>query len=56
MAGCARLAQLSATDLLGIDFNLTWTGDWVFRNATPQPDLRLGGEALLDALAIALQS
>jgi hypothetical protein len=56
MAGCAHLAQSSATDLLGIDFNLTRTGDWIFTGATPQPDLRLGGEALLDALAEALQS
>lgn len=55
-AGCARLAQLSATDLLGIDFHLTENDGWVFTGATPQPDLRLGGEALLDALADSLQS
>jgi hypothetical protein len=55
-AGCLRLAQLSATSLLGIDFHLASSGDWVFTNATPMPDLRLGGSALADALARALQS
>jgi hypothetical protein len=55
-AGCARLAQLSATGLMGIDFHLTKTGNWIFTGATAQPDLRLGGETLLDALADALQS
>ena len=55
-AGCLRLAQLSGTSLLGLDFHLAPSGDWVFTGATPMPDLRLGGSALLDALARALQS
>ena len=55
-AGCLRLAQLSGTSVLGLDFHLAPSGDWVFTGATPMPDLRLGGSALLDALARALQS
>jgi hypothetical protein len=55
-AGCLRLAQLSGTNVLGLDFHLAPSGDWVFTSATPMPDLRLGGSALLDALARALQS
>ena len=55
-AACLRLAQLSGTSLLGLDFHLASSGDWVFATATPMPDLRLGGPALLDALAEALQS
>lgn len=54
--GCARLAQLSGADLLGLDFHVTPAGDWIFTNATPLPDLRSGGVAFLDALAEALQS
>lgn len=55
-AACVRLAQMNETGLLGIDFHLTADGDWVFLNATSWPDLRLGGDALLDRLASALQS
>ncbi len=55
-AGCLRLAQLSGTGLLGLDFHLASSGDWVFTSATPLPDLRLGGSVLLDALAKALQT
>jgi hypothetical protein len=44
---CVRLATLARTGLLGVEFDAGWT----FTNATPQPDLRLGGEPLLDALA-----
>jgi hypothetical protein len=55
-AACVRLAQMNATGLLGIDFHLTANGDWVFINATSWPNLRLGGDALLDRLANALQS
>lgn len=54
--GCVCLAQLSGTDLLGLDFHVTPAGDWIFTHATPLPDLRFGGAALLDALAGALQS
>jgi hypothetical protein len=52
--GCVRLAELAETPLLGIEFALaTSSQSWQFAGATPMPDLRLGGEALLDALAVA---
>jgi hypothetical protein len=53
--GCRRLAELSHTALLGIEFTTDPAGPWTFAGATPVPDLRLGGEALLDALASALR-
>jgi len=53
--GCRRLAELSHTALLGIEFATGPAGPWTFAGATPMPDLRLGGEALLDALASALR-
>lgn len=53
-AACARLAELAATDLLGVDFHLTPTGEWIFSKATPFPDLRLGGPEVLTTLAQAL--
>jgi hypothetical protein len=41
--------------LLGIDFAMSAVGaPWEFAGATPLPDLTLGGEPLLDALAVAL--
>ena len=52
--GCRRLAELSHTALLGVEFTTSSAGPWTFAGATPMPDLRLGGEALLDALASAL--
>jgi hypothetical protein len=55
LSGCRRLARLTGTPLLGIDFTVDAGGAWTFSGATPQPDLRLGGNALLDALALALQ-
>jgi len=52
---CLKLAQLSETPLLGIDFAMPAVGaPWEFAGATPLPDLTLGGEPLLDALAAAL--
>ena len=48
-AGCLRLAQLSQTQLLGVEF-VTGANSWTFAGATPMPDLRLGGEPLIDAL------
>jgi hypothetical protein len=53
--GCRRLARLTETPLLGIDFTVDAGGALAFAGATPMPDLRLGGEALLDTLALALQ-
>ena|SRR5215510_579353 len=53
--GCAELARLSNTPLLGIELAVApSTRTLVFAGATPMPDLHLGGEALLDALAISL--
>jgi hypothetical protein len=55
LSGCRRLARLAGTSLLGIDFRVDASGAWTFAGATPHPDLRRGGNALLDALASALQ-
>ena len=52
---CLKLAQLSETPLLGIDFAMSAVGaPWEFAGATPLPDLIRGGDPLLDALANAL--
>jgi hypothetical protein len=51
-AGCLRLAELSKTALLGIEFAASASENgWTFAGATPMPDLRIGGEPLLNALA-----
>ncbi len=52
-AGCLRLAHLSQTPLLGVEF-VTVANSWTFAGATPMPDLRLGGEPLIDALVAEL--
>ncbi len=54
--GCRRLAAMTGTALLGVDFARTPAGAWAFAGATPVPDLRPGGEPLLDALATALRT
>jgi hypothetical protein len=51
-----RLSELTATPLLGIDFQVTPAGEWIFSNATPFPDLRLGGDRLRDVLADSMKS
>lgn len=53
--GCARLAALSSTPLLGVSFARSDDGAWRFAGATPLPDLTLGGDPLLDALAAELR-
>lgn len=53
--GCRRLAELSGTGLLGIEFTTNETSSWLFSGATPLPDLRLGGDRLLDAMASVFQ-
>ena len=47
-----RLSELAETPLLGVE--LRHDGEWRFVGASACPDLRLGGEPLLDALARAL--
>ncbi len=51
---CISLAAAARTPLLGIDFGLTPEGQWCFQDATPLPDLRVGGRASLEALRRAL--
>jgi hypothetical protein len=46
-----RLAELSGAAILGVELDFEPDTGWRFVGATPQPDLRLGGPALLDALA-----
>jgi hypothetical protein len=55
LKGCQRLAELSRTELLGVEFAAGSAGPWTFTGATPWPDLRLGGQALLDVLASVLR-
>jgi hypothetical protein len=55
-AGCLRLSALAETPLLEVDFDVTAAGDWLFAGASPLPDLRLGGEPILDALATVFRS
>lgn len=49
--GLMRLATLVDTPLLGIGVTRGAEREWLFAGATPLPDLRVGGEAFLDALA-----
>jgi hypothetical protein len=54
-AGCVRLAQLAQTRLLGVELATDGpSNSSVFAGASPMPDLRAGGEPLLDALAAEL--
>jgi hypothetical protein len=50
-----RLAEISGLRLLGIDFGSNASGEQLFMSATALPDIRLGGEALLDALMAVLE-
>lgn len=53
-APCLRLAELSGVDILGIELRRDDTGPWRFAGAHPMPDLRIGGEPLIDHLATEL--
>lgn len=53
-AACVRLARLAGTQLLGIDFVRDAQQAWSFAGASPTPDLRLGGEALIGTLLDAM--
>lgn len=55
LEGCRRLAELSGTGLLGIEFTADGTSPWLFSGATPLPNLRLGGDRLLDLMASLFQ-
>ena len=55
VAGCRALATRHGGGLLGLDFSMTPLG-WAFERGTPWPDLRPGGEAVVDALHAALLS
>jgi hypothetical protein len=53
--GCAELARISQTPLLGVEMAYNQQDNsWLFAGATPMPDLRLGGDPLLDVLAVKL--
>ena len=53
---CVALAARVGVGLLGVEFTQGPDRPWMFAGASPQPDLRLGGEELLDALAAALEA
>lgn len=52
---CVKLAALTQMALVELDFYISPQGQWIFLGANTLPDLRLGGESLLDALAQDLQ-
>jgi hypothetical protein len=51
---CAKLAQEADAEMLGIELYAAENGEWTFANATPCPDLSVGGMPLLERLAQAL--
>lgn len=53
VAGCRELARRHGCGLIGVDFGVD-VGGWTFQGATPWPDLRPGGDAVIDALCAAL--
>ena len=55
-SACGRLVELAGADMLGIEFGVGRTGEWTFRAATSKPDLRLGGDPLLDAIAATMRN
>lgn len=53
--GCRRLAALAHAPLLGVEFTVGCCGDgWRLAGVSAMPDLRQGGDALLDTLAAAM--
>lgn len=56
LAACARLAGLAESSILGMNFKSGPDGEWIFQNATPLPDLRMGGVDLLSILERVLTS
>lgn len=55
-AACVRLAELSGADLLGVELRPGASGQLEFAAAHALPDLRIGGEPLIDGLAGALRA
>ncbi|MGH8544364.1 MAG: hypothetical protein ACREX3_12210 [Gammaproteobacteria bacterium] len=53
-SGCLRLSKLSGAPLLGVEFVVDRDQTWTFAGVSTNPDLRFGGEPLLDALALTL--
>lgn len=53
--GCRSLAELARVELLGVEFAEGQAGPWTFVGATTFPDLRLGGQDLLDVLTSVLR-
>ncbi len=47
------MSKLSGAELLGLEF-VNNDDDWIFAGASTSPDLRAGGEPLLDSLARAM--
>jgi hypothetical protein len=55
-SSCTALAARTGTPLLGVTLAVEADGQPWFAGATPLPDLRLGGDPLLDGLARALSA
>lgn len=49
--GCHSLASLVDLPVLGLEFVVTSDNQWLFCGASPLPDLRMGGQHALEALA-----
>lgn len=54
-AGCVRLASTLGTRLLSVTLAHGDDDAWVFAGASPRGDVRIGGDALLDALTAVLR-
>jgi hypothetical protein len=52
---CRKLAENARTDLLGVDLFNAGNDTLMFAHATPLPDLTVGGNEFIDALARALR-
>ena len=48
--GCLRLSEVSGTTIIGIEFANSSEDSWTLAGVTTMPDLRQGGEELLDWL------
>lgn len=48
--GCVRLSHILNCDLIAAHSSVNRTGAWLITGFSPQPDLRLGGGALVDVI------